>query len=96
MKYKVEEIIKTYNIKVARAILKDNKKYPARSADEHTARQLAIQALEKQIPYKPTDIGYEYTREKIGTCKCGNGAVLEHQKYCEECGQRLDWEEAGA
>ena len=72
-----------------------NGEIQTRSADEHTARQLAIEALEKQIPYKPTDIGYAYTREKIGTCKCGND-ILEHQKYCEECGQRLDWEEARA
>lgn len=54
--------------------------------------ELVIEALEKQIPYTLTDISTTYTGEKIGTCKCGNYAVLEHEKYCTECGQKVSWE----
>jgi len=49
-------------------------------------------SLEKQIAYKPQDIDKTYNMEKIGTCKCGNNSVLEYEKYCSNCGQRLYWD----
>ena len=52
---------------------------------------LAIIALKKQIAYKPNDMGITYTGEKIGTCKCGNDEAFEHEKYCSNCGQKLNW-----
>ena len=53
------------------------------------ARGLAIKALEKQIPRKPTideydDETYSYI------CLCG-AEVGENQAYCDVCGQALDW-----
>lgn len=55
-------------------------------------KELAIKALEKQIPKKPNDISKIYTGEKVGTCICGYDGVLEHEKHCHACGQKLDWE----
>lgn len=69
------------------------------------ALDIAIQALEKQIPKKPMRIernamGWEY---RDYYCPCGKfiGAephiksILEKGeipvKYCDDCGQRLDW-----
>ncbi len=53
-----------------------------------------IAALEKQIPKKPTDIkSWEFDRQKIGICCiCGTGANSD-MKYCDNCGQALDWHE---
>ena len=59
----------------------------------------AIQALEKQIPYKPRE--YE---DKYYSCKCGNVLLHKWKKYprelmdkkmglpyCLNCGQKIDW-----
>lgn len=49
---------------------------------------LAIQALEEQIPNKP-----DFTEDKeFALCPCCNGkGLLDKQKYCDNCGQKLDW-----
>ena len=49
---------------------------------------IAIQALEKQIPKKP-----DFTEDKeFALCPCCNGkGLLNKQKYCANCGQKLDW-----
>ena len=48
---------------------------------------IAIQALEKQI-HKKTD----FTEDKeFALCPCCNGkGLLNKQKYCDNCGQKLD------
>lgn len=52
---------------------------------------LAVEALEKQVPFKPTRIEerkkYNY---KFGDCKCGE-RVIDAYGYCSKCGQALDW-----
>ena len=50
--------------------------------------EIAIQALEKQIPKKP-----DFTEDKeFALCPCCNGkGSLNKQKYCDNCGQKLDW-----
>ena len=59
------------------------------------ALDVAIQALEKQIPKKPM-ISYD-ERVKENWCSCGVCAFgfgwkrTIHYKYCPECGQKLDW-----
>jgi hypothetical protein len=52
------------------------------------AKNMAIQALEKQIPKKP-----DFTEDKeFALCPCCNGkGLLDRQKYCDNCGQKLDW-----
>lgn len=52
------------------------------------ARDMAINALEKQIPKKP-----DFTEDKeFALCSCCNGkGLLNKQKYCDNCGQKLDW-----
>lgn len=59
--------------------------------DDNKHLLIAIEALEKQIAFKPEDIGEAYTGEKIGFCECGNG-LLENERYCSNCGQKIDWE----
>ena len=49
---------------------------------------VAIEALEKQIPYTIVNRGDE--NDKYGHCKCGAFAVDIH-KYCPKCGQTMDW-----
>ena len=75
--------------------------------DDYKANEMAIKALEKQIPKKPTRIersamGREY---KDYYCSCGKfvgpephiKSILEKGevpvKYCDNCGQKLDFGE---
>ena len=58
---------------------------------------LAIEALEKQLPKKLIEHHYEEPGEtpyiKYG---CGNGCKMQPSrsgKYCNQCGQRIDWSE---
>ena len=55
------------------------------------ARDLAILALEKQIPKKPLEETKFYGNGKCPSC----GAVFmdKSTNYCGNCGQALDWEE---
>ncbi len=54
------------------------------------ALQIASNALEKQMPKKPN-----FTEDKeFALCPCCNGnGLADKQKYCDNCGQRLDWSE---
>lgn len=65
------------------------------------ARNLAIKALEKQIPKKPIfDYNLSDTLSKFH-CECGNIIKVNHDvgimddndapNYCSDCGQKLDW-----
>lgn len=62
------------------------------------ARQEAIKALEKQIPKKPNNMksildfsGRYYTTK--GNCPvCNREGLNRSSIYCDECGQKLDWE----
>ena len=71
--------------------LKQNKALP----DSIEAMEIAINALEKQIPKKPM-ISYD-ERVKENWCSCGVCAFgfgwkrTIHYKYCPDCGQKLDW-----
>lgn len=57
----------------------------------------AIDALEKQIPKKPTYKEFKIILATVGEktdgdflCSCGS-AVYSDYKFCPECGQALDW-----
>lgn len=65
------------------------------------AIDVAIQALEKQIPKKPIfDYNLSDTLSKF-RCECGNVIKVSHDagimnnnnapNYCSKCGCRLDW-----
>jgi hypothetical protein len=47
-------------------------------------------AIEKQIPKKP-----DFTEDKeFALCPCCNGkGLFDKQKYCDNCGQKIDWSE---
>ena len=55
--------------------------------DLNNAYDVAIQALEKQIPKKPkTDDRYV-----MHICPWCNDFVKVSHNYCQNCGQKLDW-----
>lgn len=55
--------------------------------NDNAHREMAIEALEKQIPKKPID---EYHR--IAYCPaCGE--LIVDTYCCPECGQKIDWSE---
>lgn len=70
--------------------LQENIDLPFGSNISKESAKLAIQALEKQIPKKP-----DFTEDKeFALCPCCNGkGLLDKQKYCDNCGQKLDWSE---
>ena len=57
---------------------------------------IAISAIEKQIPKKPKVIFDEYSYFECGNCGeaiyCSD--ELKSHKYCLNCGQALDWGES--
>ena len=61
------------------------------------AMDLAILALEKQIPKKPIEDGYY---DEPSVCpNCGGNVINQadndyHFQYCHYCGQALDWGDA--
>lgn len=64
----------------------------------YEVRMAAIKALRKQIPMKPNNIkdildfsGKYYTIR--GDCPvCGRERVSISDSYCDNCGQKFDWE----
>ena len=67
------------------------------------AKEMSIKALEKQIPKKPIfDFNSSDTLSKFH-CDCGKIIWVHHDigtmdnndapNYCDNCGQKLDWNE---
>lgn len=56
------------------------------------ALNMAVSALEKQIPKKPLDKSMEYNGE-YGECPCCHKPLYEFNDMfvCSSCGQALDW-----
>ena len=83
---KAEEAIKFFKPIV------DNEAYTDRFQD---ACNLAIEALEKQIPKKV--VNFEKACDTYGDCpRCGESHWFEGDdsfNYCPDCGQALDWSE---
>ena len=50
--------------------------------------EMAIKALEKQIPNKP--IFSEDKQFALCPC-CDMKGLADKQEYCDNCGQKLDW-----
>lgn len=70
---------------------------------ERQAYKAALDALEKQVPKKPTELvsklladsGWRWKCPACG-CACGENKyhleVTQDDEYCTQCGQRLLWE----
>lgn len=60
---------------------------------EETAN-VAISALEKQIPKKPID-NKNFSFGNVGICPCCNEDIttMYSSKVCTNCGQAIDWSE---
>lgn len=69
--------------------------------DDYQANEMAIQALEKQIPKKPIFNHNLSDTLSLFHCECGNTIKVSHDigimdnnnapNYCSKCGCRLDW-----
>lgn len=59
------------------------------------AEDLAIKALEKQMPKKPYDVDTEYKTFDCPEClsRLYTDDDMQDCGYCPVCGQRLDWRE---
>lgn len=75
-----------YNIFTILMVIKYQKNFKDNAIRD--AFELADKALEKQIPKKP-----DFTEDKeFALCPCCNGkGLFNKQKYCDNCGQKLDW-----
>lgn len=82
-----EAIEKLKNMRLFMQIIDKNSEHKF-AEDDYKTNDMAIQALEKQIPMKP-----DFTEDKeFALCPCCNGkSLLDKQKYCDNCGQKLDW-----
>ena len=49
---------------------------------------------EKETPFIPINQEYCGFVGMTGYCKCGKEKIVE-EKYCDSCGQKLDWEGEG-
>lgn len=87
------------NLKCMRLYMQitDEKSESKFSEDDYIANDMAIKALEKQVPTKPIHVTY---RLKTGTLhhmaycgNCGkyNQRVYIRDKYCRKCGCKIDW-----
>ena len=66
--------------------------------NENESLDIAIKALEKQIPKKPVDKSKNPVDWHIMSCPCCNntfwnsGQFVRYQpKFCNYCGQAIDW-----
>lgn len=68
---------------------------PIDSDAYYEAVDIAISALEKQMPKKLQNIHRFRGREKcVGTCPtCGCVCCSDYGDYCGGCGQAIDWTE---
>ena len=64
-------------------------------ADGIESVKFAIQAIEKQVPMKVKNSGegipFEWYCPACGELLCDDGYKDTYIKYCEHCGQKLDW-----
>ena len=71
--------------------LKQNKSLP----DSIEAMEVAIKALEKQIPKKPILANNMMTKDKFLMCPCCKfrfpDSLVFLKTRCWNCGQKLDW-----
>ena len=94
-----EAIEKLKNMRLFMQI-EDEKNECKFTEDDYKANDMAIQALEKQIPKKPI----RHTAWENFKCPaCGSAEIVQYDteyreydkdckfEYCSDCGQKLDW-----
>ena len=59
--------------------------------DDYKANEMALQALEKQIPKKPIFYAHDYYCSVCNSLVGNNEFEWKRFKYCDTCGQKLDW-----
>lgn len=62
--------------------------YQKDDACENCEINLAIKALDKQIPFKPET---NNLKVGLGRCKCGAEFLDKLTNYCGNCGQAIDF-----
>ena len=55
------------------------------------AFQMAINTLEKQMPKKPVFYAHDYYCSVCNSLVGNNEFEWKRFKYCDNCGQKLDW-----
>ena len=55
--------------------------------------EMAINALEKQIPKKPRFYAHNYYCSVCDNLVGNNEFEWQRFKYCDNCGQKIDWSE---
>ena len=75
-------------------IVSCNRPPEAMRGKAHEAFEMAIKALEKQIPKKPIDAITSDNEFICMICPCCQEVAVEfNDAYCKRCGQKLDWGE---
>ncbi len=62
------------------------------ATEQNTAINLAISALEKQIPKKPKQYTDTFKMTYYFCPICEYVRITGNQKRCDVCGQKIDWE----
>jgi uncharacterized protein (UPF0212 family) len=62
------------------------------ATEQNTAINLAISALEKQIPKKPKQYNDFFKTTYYFCPTCEYVRITGNQKRCDVCGQKIDWE----
>ena len=62
--------------------------YQKDDACENCEIDAAIEALDKQIPFKPET---NNLKVGLGRCKCGAEFLDKLTNYCGNCGQAINW-----
>lgn len=84
----LETIKKLSDRKMTTKVLKNYIQFEDECVKKGFAFKSVIEAREKQISKKP-----DFTEDKeFALCSCRNGkGLFDKQKYCVNCGQKLDW-----
>ena len=85
-----EAIEKLKNMRLFMQITDKNSEHKF-AEDDYKANEMALQALEKQIPKKPIFYAHDYYCSVCNSLVGNNEFEWKRFKYCDTCGQKLDW-----
>lgn len=88
-----EAIIEVYRLKHAISSIRTYMSYP--NGKLCPTAEIAIEAIEKQIPKKPIKSDREIRYCEVWKCpSCGFEWSSRVVDFCYKCGQHIDWSEA--